>query len=153
MKQSLDQWRHGYRVHSPRFRENRHGMVIPDYVRLSAPNHPSADRAGHVLEHRVVAEKAFGGQIPTRHPIHHVDCDRSNNANSNLVICEDKKYHYLLHTRTRILKAGGNPDTDKICSCCHKVKPIDEFSRQNSSPDGRCTACKSCHLKQRKGRR
>ena len=46
------------------------------------------------MEHRVRAELAFGGSLPPKSKVHH------HNANQ-LVICEDYKYHTLLHERTK----------------------------------------------------
>ena len=54
--------------------------------------------------HRTIAEKALGKPLDSKHPVHHVDGDKTNNANSNLVICEDNAYHSLLHKRQRDLE-------------------------------------------------
>lgn len=33
----------------------------------------------------------------------------------------------------------------KVCTLCKKSKPLDEFPRQRSRPDGRSVWCKPCH--------
>ncbi len=76
-------------------------------------------RRTHAPEHVVVAEQALGKLLPKGTDVHHVDENRTNNANTNLVICQDRAYHKLLHRRTSALKACGNPNYRK-CATCHQ---------------------------------
>lgn len=64
-----------------------------------------------------VAEKALGKSLPSGAEVHHVDEDPTNNEPSNLVICESRSYHILLHQRTDALKACGHADW-KRCRIC-----------------------------------
>lgn len=73
-----------------------------------------------------------------------IDGDHLNNANSNLVICQDAAYHKLLHVRTRIVKAGGNPNTEKICCACQQVKSLDDFNARRAHSTGRQNICREC---------
>lgn len=60
---------------------------------------PQTGRLRFVVEHRWIAERALGRPLDSRHPVHHVDGVKTNNAPSNLVICESDGYHQLLHER------------------------------------------------------
>ena len=98
-------------------------------------------RGAHVL----VAERALGHRLPPRSHVHHVDGNGMNNEPSNLVICQDAAYHFLLHIRTRTVRAGGNPNTEQQCSTCGEVKPFSGFSRDAKSQalhlKARCRDC------------
>lgn len=94
------------------------------YIRSKCPGHPRANRA-YVLEHILVAEHALGRHLPHNTEVHHVDEDTSNNNPSNLVICQDRTYHQLLHRRKRALEACGDPSV-RFCVICKK------YDRQES---------------------
>lgn len=69
------------------------------------------------LEHTVKAEKAFGGQLPHGCVVHHLNYNKKDNRNENLVICPDSSYHHLLHLRTNALNACGNAGWLKCWIC------------------------------------
>ena len=71
-----------------------------------------------IFEHIAVAERALGKPLPPKAVVHHVNRRVDDNRPSNLVICQDTKYHHLLHVRMRVRDAGGNPNTDRICAHC-----------------------------------
>lgn len=92
------------------------------------------------LAHRVRAEKALGHALPDGAQVHHVD--GTKNETSQLVICPNASYHRMLHARTRIIKAGGNPNTDRICRCCKQLKPLSVFIESiASSGKWQCRRC------------
>lgn len=111
---------------------------------LYLPGHPRAHSKGVVYEHLVIAERALGKQLPASAVVHHVDRNRENNHNSNLVLCQDQAYHLLLHARQRVQDAGGNPSTDAICGQCHQVKNRNEFYPARRRALGVRFNCKSC---------
>ena len=89
------------------------------YVLVKKPGHSRATYRGvYVLEHLIVAEDALRRSLPPGVEVHHVDEDRKNNANDNLVICQDHAYHGLLHRRMDALRACGNANYRK-CYICH----------------------------------
>ena len=95
-------------------------------------------------EHILIAESALGKSLPAGAEVHHFDGNRANNENTNLVICEDRLYHNLLERRQRIVKFGGNPDTDKICGKCQIPKSCVEFHCDKARFDCLAVYCRLC---------
>jgi hypothetical protein len=93
--------------------------ICNGYVMERAPGHPHANRDGFVGQHILVAEKALGYYLPDGAEVHHWNLNRSNNANSNLLVCPSKAYHLLIHRRMEARAACGNPNFRK-CYICKK---------------------------------
>jgi len=93
--------------------------------------------------HVIRAEAALGRPLPVGVQVHHVDGDIGSRT-ARLVICQDQAYHLLLHRRARIIKAGGNPNTQHICRVCRLVKDITQFPANRSKPCGLSYECRSC---------
>ena len=102
---------------------------------------PRRGVSAHV--HRMRAEAALGRPLPAGCEVHHPDEDKTN-LTARLVICQDIAYHKLLHHRKRVLAAGGNPNTEKICGRCHVVKPLTAFSPTRRGRGGRYAYCRVC---------
>jgi hypothetical protein len=92
--------------------------------------------------HRLRAMKALGHALPPKAVVHHVDGTKG--VSSPLVICQDTAYHWLLHNRTNVLRAGGNPNTQKLCRRCRTPKDFSAFYRQRLGAYGRFNVCKVC---------
>jgi hypothetical protein len=110
---------------------------------------------GYARLHRQRAEAALGHPLPPGACVHHADGTKRDD--SQLVICQDNAYHRLLHQRMRILRAGGNPNTDWWCSACKQPRSqVDFYVRRQDSEGKRAgrpvTVCRTC-LKQRDQRR
>lgn len=102
--------------------------------------YPRRGKAGKIALHRERAERALGRPLPPGAEVHHAD--GSKNPNAPLVICQDHRYHFLLHVRTRVVKAGGDPDRQRICSICKRLKYFEEMTTaKNSPPQNRCKRC------------
>lgn len=89
------------------------------YTHIYKPDHPSAYQGRYVRLSRYIVEQILGKTLPSRCVIHHVDGNGLNNKNNNLVVCQDDKYHALLHRRARALRACGNVNFRK-CGLCKK---------------------------------
>ena len=114
--------------------------VHKGYVMLLMHGHPMADKNGYVSEHAAIVIKAIGKPLPPGAEIHHVNENRADNR-GNLVVCQDRAYHLLLHTRRKALMATGNPNL-RLCCWCHKWMTIDQFYK--STQGERHGACKGC---------
>ena len=87
------------------------------YVHVKHPHHRRAHVDGYVLEHLLVAERAMGKSLPLGAEMHHVNGDKADNRSSNLVVCDSRAYHSLLHQRQRALKACDHAHWRKCNHC------------------------------------
>ncbi len=101
---------------------------------------------GHQREHVVIAEQALGKPLPKGAHVHHVDEDKHNNANANLVICQDAAFHHLLHLRARIVRAGGDPNIQRLCYRCKLLKPINAMVKRHSGRRNLTSECVACSV-------
>lgn len=111
----------------------------------------------YVEEHVAIVERVLGKLLPPTAEVHHVDGDRDKNANRNLVVCQDHKYHMLLEVRTRAFRACGHADWRRcyICKkwdCPENLKLVARKSRerQGRTPDAYHSICQRRRLMARK---
>lgn len=74
-----------------------------------SPEHPRACK-NYVLEHRLIAEKALGKLLPLHAVVHH-------HSTKQLVVCQNRAYHNLIHKRMRAFYACGHANWVKCCYC------------------------------------
>jgi hypothetical protein len=100
-------------------------------------------------EHVAIAEQVLGRPLPKGACVHHIDGNKANNSHDNLVICENQTYHFLLHSRAKLLAAakdqGVSPDGRKVCFACHKALPKEDFVRSKNRRGGLYGKCRKCH--------
>lgn len=119
------------------------------YTGLKCPGHPQVDANGYVPEQVLVAEKAMQREIPPAAVVHHVNKKRNDNANQNLVVCEDHRYHMLLHQRQRALaqcgRAGWLP-----CPFCKKYDSPSNLYIYQTRNGGYHRTCASRDMRMRR---
>lgn len=106
------------RGHGRRPTRRARTVSIEGYPVVKVPGHPRAQKgSSYVFEHVLIAERALGRPLSAQHPVHHVDQDKTNNQNSNLVLCEDNAYHQMLHRRMRAYAACGDANAHRCWLC------------------------------------
>lgn len=92
-------------------------------------------RKQQIKTHRLVAECVVGHFLPSTVEIHHVNDDENDYRNSNLVICQDRSYHKLLHRRREALRVCGYVDWQK-CTICKEYAPVEELRLYKTTKTG-----------------
>lgn len=98
--------------------------------------------SGCVYVHILVAEKKLGRRLLPGEVVHHVDGNKSNSSEDNLIVFKTKADHARFHKTGSIEKDGDvyiSPKKIRFCKKCGKQLP-------------RCggTICIDCYNKQRK---
>ena len=104
-------------------------------------------------EHRMIAAVAIDRLLKGEECVHHVDENRANNTNTNLVICPDRAYHQLLHRRTRALDTCGHADWLRCKICGTYSAPIDPDMWQSpTTADAQHRSCNAARIKELRAR-
>lgn len=75
----------------PRWRGGR-GIDCYGYIQVNDP------KRGRVYEHTLIAERVLGRRLKPKEIVHHINGKRTDNQNSNLLVCL-QGYHQALHGR------------------------------------------------------
>ncbi len=67
------------------------------YIQILCPEHPFADSAGYIFQHRLVVEKKLGRILTKKEIIHHVNNIKIDNRIKNLELTNSKKHSSLHH--------------------------------------------------------
>lgn len=113
------------------------------YVFIYNPDHPKSN-GGSIKRAWLVAERVFGKPLPLRAVIHHVNGIRNDDRPSNLVVCENRSYHNIIHERQVALKACGNPNWRKCWICQKYDDPKNLYQKRNGS--GEHHKCRRLYL-------
>lgn len=92
-------------------------------ILIQTPEHPRNNN-GYILRVILIVEKVLGKRLPIGAVIHHINENSMNDDNSNLIVCENRAYHNLLHLRMRALKACEHADWRKCKFCKQWDDPI-----------------------------
>lgn len=98
------------------------------YIVELAPEHPRAYRGGYVRRALLIVEKALGKYLPMKAEIHHFNKVRNDDSHQNLVVCQDRAYHRLLHVRQEAV-AAGFPATWRTCCFCKKYDTPENLTK------------------------
>ena len=111
--------------------------IFNGYIRVATGRNKRA------FEHREIIEAALGREIPKKAVSHHFNGNKTENFNGNLVLCQDRAYHNLLHRRQRAHDACGHADWLKCGYCGEYDSPNNLYVQEKSGnrTDGRHESC------------
>ena len=108
---------------------NWKGGVIQDpvgYVWVHFIEHPKANSCGYIKRATIVAEGILGKPLPDKAVVHHVNGIKSDDAPTNILICENHAYHRLIHIRQKAFKECGDAKKRR-CYICKKYDEIESL--------------------------
>jgi hypothetical protein len=103
------------------------------YVLVRDESNKRPNNSSHqIKEHVAIAENAMGKPLPFRAMVHHFNGIKSDNRNSNLIVCENNAYHKLLHMRQKAFIATGDVNKRK-CKYCKQWDDVENLHHDKTS--------------------
>ena len=99
----------------------------------------------HKQFHIIIIEQVLGHALPNGAVTHHVNENKTDNRNGNLVVIQSHAEHVELHRKMRVRAAGGNPWADRLCAC--GPRPASEFYWSKARGGRYSGECKDCARK------
>jgi len=84
---------------NPRWNNGR--RTYNNYYALLRKNHPNADHAGYVYEHRLVMEERLGRYLTKEEVVHHINENKKDNRIKNLMLFANDTLHKNYHKKLR----------------------------------------------------
>lgn len=69
-----------------------------------------------IYEHRYVAERMLGRELTASERVHHIDCDKQNNAETNLYVCQSPAEHAKIHHSIRKSGVADESELQELLS-------------------------------------
>ena len=102
--------RGGLREPSRKSRIINHDRAGQQRAKIYSPEHPYADGAGYVYEHRIVMEECLGRVLLPTEVVHHINGDSTDNRIENLMRFDSHSEHHTFHwaLMKKLMKEMGN---------------------------------------------
>lgn len=77
--------------------EGKKRVTYNGYIKIYCPEHPYANKAGYIQEHRLVMEKHLGRYLRPTEVVHHINRIRNDNRLENLKLFKNLAEHSKEH--------------------------------------------------------
>lgn len=87
------------------------------------------------FNHVRIVEHALGKELGPNVVIHHWNEDKTDNRHENLLVCQDRAYHNLIHARMAAYDACGNSNWRRCRHCGNYDDPTNlrVYQRENTT--------------------